>query len=37
MIGGVTWTAIGTIRGENIRLISVRRARREERELYESA
>ena len=37
MIGEVTWTVIGTVRGENIRLISARRARKEERVLYASA
>ena len=35
-IGGKIWSAIVTPRGENVRLISVRRARREEIELYES-
>ena len=30
------WSAIITQRGEKIRLISVRRSRKEERELYES-
>lgn len=30
------WSAVFTIRGENIRIISVRRARKEEKELYES-
>jgi hypothetical protein len=29
------WTAIFTLRGETIRIISVRRARRRERELYD--
>ena len=35
-IGARYWTAIITYRGEMIRLISVRRARNEEQELYES-
>ena len=35
-IGGRHWSAIATRRGEKIRIISVRPARREERELYES-
>ncbi len=35
-IKGKLWSAIITYRGENIRLISVRRARDEEKELYES-
>ena len=30
------WSAIITYRGENIRIISVRRSRREEIEIYES-
>ena len=30
------WSAVITYRNERIRIISVRRARREERELYES-
>lgn len=30
------WTAIVTYRGERIRLISARRSRKDERELYES-
>jgi uncharacterized DUF497 family protein len=34
-IKGKLWSAIITYRGENIRLISVRRARDEEKELYE--
>jgi len=33
-IDGICWTAIVTFRGENIRIISVRRARRNEREKY---
>lgn len=36
MIGGKHWSAVITCRGENIRLISVRRARKEEVEIYES-
>ncbi len=35
-IHGKVWSAIITYRGENIRIISVRRARDEEVELYES-
>lgn len=35
-IGNKHWTAIWTIRGQNIRIISVRRARPEEVEHYES-
>ena len=35
-IGDLMWTAIGTIRSDSVRLISVRRARRDEIELYES-
>jgi uncharacterized DUF497 family protein len=34
-IQGKTWTAIYTVRDENIRLISVRRSRRKEVTLYE--
>ena len=34
-IGEKLWTAVFTMRGEAIRLISVRRARDEEREWYE--
>ena len=34
-IEGKTWTAIYTLRGETIRLISVRRARVKEVRLYE--
>lgn len=30
------WTAIYTIRGESVRIISVRRARKKEAELYEN-
>jgi uncharacterized protein len=36
LIDGKHWSAIITYRGENIRLISVRRARTEEVVLYES-
>jgi uncharacterized DUF497 family protein len=36
MIGGKHWSAIITRRGDNIRLISVRRSRDEEVALYES-
>lgn len=35
-IGSVFWSAIITYRGETIRLISVRRSRKEEREFYET-
>ena len=35
-IGGKHWSGIITYRDENIRIISVRRARNEEIELYES-
>jgi len=35
-IGGKHWSAVITFRGEVVRLISVRRARQEEIELYES-
>ena len=35
-IGGKYWTGIITYRDENIRIISVRRARNEEIEFYES-
>ena len=34
-IGGICWTAIFTERRETIRLISVRRSRANERDLYE--
>ncbi len=34
-IGGAVWTAIFTMRGEAVRLISCRRARKEEVALYE--
>lgn len=33
-LGGILWTAIYTMRGEVVRIISVRRARDEEREKY---
>jgi uncharacterized DUF497 family protein len=36
LIGEKHWSAVITYRGTNIRLISVRRARTEEVELYES-
>ena len=36
MIGRKHWSAVITWRGENIRIISVRRSRVEEVELYES-
>jgi uncharacterized DUF497 family protein len=36
LINGKYWSAIFTYRGENIRLISVRRSRTEEVTLYES-
>ena len=35
-IGEIHWTGIITYRSDNIRIISVRRARNEEIELYES-
>lgn len=35
-IGTKHWSAVITYRGENIRIISIRRARDEEIELYES-
>lgn len=35
-INGKCWSSVITYRGENIRIISVRRARDEEIELYES-
>ncbi|UTV82407.1 BrnT family toxin (plasmid) [Acidithiobacillus sp. YTS05] len=35
-IGQKVWSAVVTPRGDNVRLISVSRARREEIELYES-
>jgi uncharacterized DUF497 family protein len=35
-IGDKHWSAIITYRNEKIRIISVRRSRKEERELYES-
>ncbi len=36
VIDGVFWTAVWTKRGEAVRIISVRRARRDETEGYES-
>jgi len=36
MIGGKHWSAVITYRGEKVRLISVRRSRKEEIEIYES-
>jgi uncharacterized DUF497 family protein len=36
LIDGTHWSAVITYRGANIRLISVRRARKEEVVLYES-
>jgi len=36
MIGEIHWSAIVTPRGENIRIISARRSRKEERLFYES-
>jgi len=36
MIGGKHWSAVVTHRGDNIRLISVRRSRKEEVQTYES-
>jgi uncharacterized DUF497 family protein len=36
LIDGKHWSAVMTYRGENVRLISVRRARTEEVKLYES-
>lgn len=35
-IAGIHWSAIYTIREEKIRLISVRRSRKNEKEIYES-
>lgn len=35
-IGELMWAAIGTLRGAHIRLISVRRAREDEVDLYDS-
>lgn len=35
-IGAKHWSAVFTYRGERVRIISVRRSRKEERELYES-
>ena len=36
MISGQSWSAVITPRGRNIRIISARRSRREEIEVYES-
>ncbi|HZX47923.1 MAG TPA: BrnT family toxin [Nitrospirota bacterium] len=36
-ISGKHWSAVITYRGENIRIISVRRSRKEEVDLYESS
>ena len=36
MINGKVWSGIMTYRGKSIRIISVRRSRKEEIELYES-
>lgn len=36
MISGRHWSAVITYRGERVRIISVRRARDEEVEIYES-
>jgi uncharacterized DUF497 family protein len=36
LIGGKPWTAIITYRSSRVRIISVRRSREDERELYES-
>ena len=36
IISGKCWSAVITYRGDNIRIISVRRSREEEVELYES-
>lgn len=36
LVDGRHWSAVITYRGENVRLISVRRARKEEVTLYES-
>ena len=37
MLQGKLWTAVYTMRGERVRIISVRRARIQERELYDQA
>ncbi len=37
MLAGKLWTAAFTMRGDRTRIISVRRARENERELYEQA
>ncbi len=36
-IGGRTWSAVVTYRGENVRIISVRRSRPEEVAIYEGS
>jgi uncharacterized DUF497 family protein len=36
-LGGKFWTAVCTLRGERVRIISVRRARKEEIGYYEGA
>ncbi len=36
LIGNIHWSAVVTYRNETVRLISVRRARKEEVKLYES-
>lgn len=35
LINGLHWTAVTTLRGEAVRIISARRARKEEIKLYE--
>lgn len=37
MIGNKHWSAVATYRGDKIRIISVRRSRKEEVELYEES
>ena len=34
-IGEAVWSAVITLRGPNVRIISVRRARKEEKQVYE--
>ena len=36
LISGIHWSGVMTYRGEKVRIISVRRSRKEEVELYES-
>lgn len=36
-LNGVVWTAVITFRGKTVRIISVRRARKEEVKLYEQS